>query len=112
MECRLKIRIGEDGNYFFGPGVAALLKNIDFCRSVRQAAAQMELSYSKAWHMIKNSEDGFGRRLVERNVGGIGGGSASLTEDGRAVMERYYALEEKLEEAGNSLFLEIYGDYI
>ncbi len=112
MECRLKIRIGDNGNYFFGPGVAALLKNIESCGSVRQAAARMELSYSKAWHMIKNSEEGFGRSLVERNVGGKGGGMASLTEDGRRVMDLFFSLEEKLKNQSDALFCDLYRDYI
>lgn len=112
MDSRIKIRIGENGNYFFGPGVAALLKNIEECGSVRGAALRMELSYSKAWHMIKNSEEGFRRPLVERNVGGKGGGSASLTEDGQRVMELFFTLEEKVKEKSDALFREIYKDYI
>ncbi len=112
MECRIKIRIGEEGNYFYGPGVAALLKNIESCGSVRQAAAAMELSYSKAWHMIKNSEEGFGRSLVVRNVGGKGGGRAMLTEDGRRVMDLFFSLEEKLRSQSDALFSDLYRDYI
>ncbi len=112
MECKVKVRIGEKGNYFYGPGVAELLRCINECGSVRQAAAAMELSYSKAWHMIKNSEAGFGRSLVERSVGGRGGGNATLTEDGRKVMELFYTLEEKIQKDADALYLSVFGEWI
>ena len=112
MDCRVKVRIGDKGNYFFGPGVAELLRAISECGSVRQAAASMELSYSKAWHMIKNSEDGFGRTLVERTAGGKGGGTATLTEDGRKVMELFYTLEEKIQKDAEEEYLAVFGGYI
>ncbi len=112
MDCRVKVRIGEKGNYFFGPGVAELLRNISECGSVRQAAASMKLSYSKAWHMIKNSEEGFGCALVERTVGGKGGGTATLTEDGRNVMELFFTLAEKIQKDAEEEYLALFGGRI
>ena len=40
----------------FGPGVAQLLHTVDRLHSLRAAAAEMEMAYSKAWNIIRNSE--------------------------------------------------------
>ncbi len=112
MNSRIKIRIGDGDNYFFGPGVAELLRNIDETGSVRGAAAMMELSYSKAWHMLKNSEEGFKRKLVVRVTGGRGGGMAELTPDGKRIAELFRELENRLQKDADRLFGSIFGEYL
>ena len=62
MELKLTPRFLQNGQRFFGPGVAELLERVREHRSLRAAAASMEMAYSKAWRIIHEAEEGFGRR--------------------------------------------------
>ena len=86
MDIKLKIRLGRNDFWFFGPGVSELLDNIEKYGSVASASLNMGLSYSKAWKMIRDSENGLGCTLVERSTGGKGGGKALLTEKGKKII--------------------------
>lgn len=48
----------------FGPGVAQLLHRVERLHSLRAAAMEMEDGYSKAWTVIKNSENALGFKLL------------------------------------------------
>ena len=63
MELKLTPRFLQNGQRFFGPGVAELLERVREHRSLRAAAASMEMAYSKAWTVIKNSENALGFKL-------------------------------------------------
>jgi molybdate transport repressor ModE-like protein len=79
----------EDGEGFFGDGRFRLLKKIDESGSIRQASRELDRGYRKAWEDIKKLEERIGRRVVIRNRGGCGGGSARLTEFGRRMVEAW-----------------------
>lgn len=111
MNCKIKIKIGRDDNYAFGPGVKELLVAIDRSGSIRSAAKSMELSYSKAWHILTRSEEAFNKELVSRTKGGAGGGKAFLTEDGKKIVELYSIFEEKVKKDAVLLFSDIFGDF-
>ena len=64
MELKLTPRFLQNGQRFFGPGVAELLERVREHRSLRAAAASMEMAYSKAWTVIKNSENALGFKLL------------------------------------------------
>ena len=78
----------------FGPGAAQLLAGVDELGSLRKSAARMEMSYNKAWNIVKNSEALLGRPLVTRRAGGAKGGGAALTDAGRDLLARYRAFEK------------------
>ena len=73
----------------FGPGVAELLRRVDEHRSLRAAAQSMEMAYSKAWTIVKASENGLGFRLLDTQTGGRRGGGASLTGEARRLLAAY-----------------------
>lgn len=75
----------------FGPGIAALLEGIEQNGSLRQAALSMNMSYNKAWSVLRESERNLGFLLVSRTVGGAKGGGSSLTEKGRDFLASYRA---------------------
>ena len=77
MELKLTPRFLQNGQRFFGPGVAELLERVREHRSLRAAAASMEMAYSKAWRIIHEAEEGFGFRLLDSTIGGRHGGGAS-----------------------------------
>lgn len=87
------LRILVDGDKAFGPGLAQLFEGIEAYGSLRRSAAEMGMSYNKAWNIVKNSEVLLGQPLVNRRAGGAKGGGAALTDAGRDLLARYRAFE-------------------
>jgi molybdate transport system regulatory protein len=93
--ARLTIRIDLGAESALGPGKARLLELIDAQGSIRRAANAMNMSYRRAWLLLKDIEDAMGAPVIAAETGGVKGGGASLTELGRAVVDRYRAIEEQ-----------------
>lgn len=71
MELDTKLYLVDDeGNKFMGIGVLWLLENIGSEQSLRKASIKMNLSYSKAFNMLKTLEKEVGHPFVERKRGG------------------------------------------
>lgn len=87
------LRILADGEKAFGPGIAQLLEGIESYGSLRRSAAEMGMSYNKAWNIVRQSEASLGCALIERRIGGTRGGGAVLTAQGRDLLARYRAFE-------------------
>ncbi|MBO8437229.1 MAG: LysR family transcriptional regulator [Spirochaetes bacterium] len=97
MHAELKLKFTDENHSpFFGPGVAQLFKLIENTGSVRHASEAMDLSYSKAWKMIRCTEKVLGTIIVERNQGGKGGGSAKLTDSGKMLLDKFLTIEKEL----------------
>jgi len=62
-----------------------LLAAIDRLGSVNAASRELKMSYRYALKRITIAEERLGRSLVERAIGGKGGGGAKLTPFGRAA---------------------------
>lgn len=92
-DIRPRIRITSDGEVAIGPGKAELLAHLKTTGSLAQAARQMDMSYMRAWTLIKTMEKCFKAPLVTRARGGEGGGGATLTETGHEVLALYQAME-------------------
>ena len=90
----------------FGPGVAELLHRVEELKSLRSAAASMEMAYSKAWTIIKNSEKALGYSLLTSTTGGKNGGGAVLTEEGNSLLRKYDAFCAEMRDYGDKLFAE------
>lgn len=88
---RLRVMWGND--IALGPGKVDLLKHIQSSGSILKAAKAMNMSYMRAWKLLKTMENCFRNPLVTKSRGGKGGGNARLTEAG----ERALALYEKME---------------
>lgn len=70
------------------------LEVLDWVRrtgSISSACRAVGVTYKTALSWLQGLEALFGRRLVESERGGKRGGGSRLTEDGIAVIERYYA---------------------
>lgn len=103
LEYSLRVRLKKNSN-FFGPGVEELLLLVDRTGSLQTAAATMEMSYSKAWKIVRAAEQELGFAILERHVGGMGGGSSALTEGGRNFVARYSGFRQALSAAAENLF--------
>lgn len=91
---------------FFGPGVARLLSLVDEKGSLRAAAAEMGMAYSKAWRMLKTAEEEASFAFLSSHAGGPHGGGAVLTSEGRDFLKRFLAFEADVEAETARLFEE------
>lgn len=73
----------------------ALLKAIDQCGSINQAAKQVGLSYKGAWQLIERANNGAPKVLISTATGGTKGGGTSLTDAGRALLSLFERLEQQ-----------------
>ena len=77
-------------------------------RSLRAAAASMEMAYSKAWRIIHEAEEGFGFRLLDSTIGGRHGGGASLTPEAEQLLADYRRFEADIFAYSQARFQEIF----
>ena len=108
LQYSLKVRLKRDG-VFYGPGVSELLLRVDRTGSLQTAAGEMGMSYSKAWKIVRTAEQELGFMLLERHVGGAGGGFSRLTEQGRSFVERYEAFQKAVYLNADRLCAEYFG---
>ncbi len=83
----------------FGPGKARLLGLIAKTGSIRSAAGQMNMSYNRAWTLVRHMNGFFLEPLVESARGGKAGGGATLTATGRKVLGLYLRMERTCHQA-------------
>ena len=96
---------------FFGPGVCELLERIRETGSIQRAAAQMELSYTKAWKILNRAEQEIGTPLITRVSGGRNGGNSTLTRAGEEAVRDYREMEGRISAAAEKLLEERYGTF-
>ena len=90
LHLKLTVRLYTDDNQrCFGPGIATLLERVREHKSLRSAAASMEMAYSKAWRIIRTAEEVFGCKLLDSTIGGRHGGGAVLTPQAERLLAAY-----------------------
>jgi molybdate transport system regulatory protein len=97
MEPRAKLWLEQDGKLVLSEYRVRLLKLIDETGALSVAAERMGLSYRRAWGKLREIEDNLGMQLVERAVGGVGGGGSRLTAEGRTIVERFERFRQAAE---------------
>jgi molybdenum ABC transporter molybdate-binding protein len=95
----VRVWVDRDGRAVLGEGRAELLEAIGRQRSITAAAKSVGISYRKAWSMIQEINRAAGQPLVESAVGGVKGGGAELTDQGRFAIEVYQQLHQALHES-------------
>ena len=95
VAARVKLTLCTEER-FFGPGVCELLEKIRETGSIQAAAARMEMSYTKAWKILKRAEEEMGTELITRVSGGRNGGSSTLTGAGEDAVREFREMEAKL----------------
>ena len=111
MTYNLSCRLFTDAKCF-GPGVAQLLHAVQELHSLRAAALSMDMAYSKAWTVIKNSEKALGFPLLDSTTGGKGGGGAALTPEGARLLRAYDTFCSRLHDAADELFQEEFAPFL
>ena len=102
VTARIRLTLHTDER-FFGPGICELLEHIRRTGSIQAAAAQMEMSYTKAWRILNRAEREMGSCLITRVSGGRNGGSSKLTDAGEKAVADYRRMEAQLAEFADSL---------
>lgn len=74
-----------------------LLHALDECGSIASAAKKVDLSYKAAWEIIHTMNNLSSFPLVDKVIGGVGGGGTTLTQYGRDFVKHYSALKGEYE---------------
>lgn len=89
---------------FFGEGPCRLLRAIEATGSLRSAAAEMGMAYTKALKLLKNAEQELGYPLTRRVIGGKNGGGSLLTPEGLAFLTAYEGYRAECLRQNQALF--------
>jgi len=84
-----------DDTIVIGPGKADLLEAIGRSGTLRKAAAEMGMSYMRAWKLVQTMNEAFREPLVITARGGAAGGRAELTPAGLEALRLYRQIERE-----------------
>lgn len=76
-----------------GPGKVELLGHIADTGSISEAARRMQMSYNRAWLLVRTMNRCFKEPLVLASRGGDKRGGALLTQSGKDVLRLYRRIE-------------------
>ncbi len=96
--------VDNNGTKFMGIGVLWLLQEIVKTNSLRAAAANLNLSYSKAYKMVKSLEKHIGQKVLERQRGGSEHRGATVNEFGHQFIALYDKFQNGAKELLNGPF--------
>ena len=99
----IKVWVDRHGVKVLGPGRAELLGHIARQKSIAAAAKLMDMSYRRAWGLVRSINDAAGEPLVEVAKGGTGGGGAELTAAGRDALAAYRGIVTHLAKAARKM---------
>jgi len=90
---RVRIRVDFSERCAVGPGKVALLEAIARVGSLSLAARELGMSYRRAWDLLADLNRSFESPLATTTVGGMQGGGARLTTQGRKLIREFRTLE-------------------
>ena len=95
VNLKVKLYLEGNGDKFMGIGVLWLLEKVKSCGSLRSAAEEMGISYSKAFRMVRNLESAIGVDVLERRRGGMERSGAKLTAFGEEFIVLYDSFQKE-----------------
>ena len=98
----------DNGIKFFGEGPFRLLCHVEKTGSLRAAAMEMGMAYSKASKLLKQAEANLGFPLTTRNAGGKDGGGSVLTPEGKRWLRQYEAYRDACIRANRALYRQFF----
>ncbi len=109
VNLKVKIYLENEQDKFMGIGVLWLLQKVRQSKSLRAAAADMGISYSKAFRMVRDLESSLGVDVLERRKGGSERSGASLTPFGEEFIALYDRFQKRCKETLEGPFEEFKG---
>ncbi len=100
----------EKNEKFFGEGPCRLLKGIERTGSLRAAAKEMNMAYTKALRLLKHAEEALGYPLTEKTIGGKGGGGSRLTMPAKEFIKKYETYRDACYEANATIYRQIFSE--
>ncbi len=91
-----------------GLGVVELCERVERLGSLNKAAADMGMAYSKAWRIIKRTEEELDVALFIRQ----GARGSSLTEEAKALIELFRKVERETDACANRVLHESLDDLL
>ncbi|MDQ6891541.1 MAG: LysR family transcriptional regulator [Acidobacteriota bacterium] len=101
---RPRLRVLRGKEIVLGPGKADLLARIAERGNLRQAAADLGMSYMRAWKLVQSMNAAFLEPVVETARGGPHHGSARLTKGGATALAAYREMERRSFAASGAAF--------
>jgi len=95
MELTGSLWLEKSGQKVFAEERIALLEKIGELGSITKAAKAVGISYKTAWDQVDLMNNLADKPLVERSVGGKGGGGTALTQAGSDVVEQFHIFDEE-----------------
>lgn len=96
LEIEVRILIHDtsssDRSSAFGRGIVELCEWVERTGSLNKACKQMGMAYSKAWRIIRNTEQTMGVELLNRQ----GANGSTLTEEARKLVHLFRYAEADL----------------
>ena len=91
LRPRFRVTCGKD--IALGPGKMELLALLVETESLSESARRMNMSYMRAWKLVKTMEKYFRKPVVMAERGGKSGGGMKVTETGRRALALYQEME-------------------
>lgn len=101
---RAKIWLEKENQKVFGDGPWDILMRIEQTGSIRKAAAEIKMSYSQAWRLIRMIETNLGCAVLEKKAGGSGGGHSTLTPQAAKLTAAYSSFRSAAENSLDRLY--------
>lgn len=97
LEAFYAVSLKKGGRKVVGELEATMLRAIDQDGSFTQAARRLNLSYAYVWNTVAEIERSLNRKIVASERGGAKGGRATLTLDGRRLLQAYSELDSTVQ---------------
>lgn len=102
----IKNRETEPHAAAMGRGIVGLCRLVDETGSLNKAAHEMGMAYSKAWSIIKHTEESFGFQLLERK----GNKGSELTSEAKRIVKIYDELQRRLDKEAAAQLKDLLAD--
>jgi len=98
LEPSYTVSLSHHGRKLFGELEAQMLGAIDQTGSFSEAARTLDMSYAFLWNTIAHIERSLDEKIVISERGGVKGGRAGLTNNGRRLLQAYYDLDSRVQQ--------------
>ena len=94
MEIKSRIWIEKNGQPFLGYGRIKLLEAVYETASISAAAKALDMSYKKAWRLLKDINTKALEPVLQKTIGGKNGGGTKVTDYGLMLIAQFQRLNQ------------------